>query len=268
MSNKAVGWAMEQPLPCIPKLILIILADHYNGETGQCNPSVKRLCEVTGVIQRTIERHIPLLESQGLLTIVPKYRDDGSRTSNQYDLHLGGVAQTPGGVPKSPQTAADSRQVASQSRSSEPGREPGILEPGKELIKSENPNFRNISPNSENGSGNGNGSEVWPDYYATLYGIPGFKTPLNHVQEWLAKNNISVERAETTAYALKSKWPGPVKNPYRDPWATFQNWAKRPPLALANSTGPPRVSRAEPIRNWEDFPDDGGFGPPKAPEAE
>ena len=72
---------------------------------------------------------------------------------------------------------------------------------------------------------------VWPDWYATLYAIPGFKIPLTHAQAWLDKNNIAEDHANITSYALKSKWPGPPKNPYKDPWATFQNWAKRPALA-------------------------------------
>ena len=73
-------------------------------------------------------------------------------------------------------------------------------------------------------------SGVWPDWYSTLYAIPGFRIPLPQCQAWLDKREISADRAEETAYALKSKWPGPRSKPYRDPWATFQNWVKRPPL--------------------------------------
>ena len=68
--------------------------------------------------------------------------------------------------------------------------------------------------------------EVWPDWYATLYAIPGFKTSLKDASAWLAKRNITEERAESTAYSLKSKWPGPKANPYKDAWATFQSWAR------------------------------------------
>ena len=79
---------------------------------------------------------------------------------------------------------------------------------------------------------------VWPDWYGRLWDIPGFEIPLAHAQAWLESKGISVEHAENTAYALKSKWPGPAKNPYRDVWATFQNWCKRPPLSSNNSSQP------------------------------
>ena len=99
-----------------------------------------------------------------------------------------------------------------------------------------------------NGAKNADNSdqEVWPDWYSTLYAIPGFTILLAAARAWLTKADIPESHAETTAYALKSKWPGNPKSPYRDPWATFQNWVKQPPLASAapragtTQTGPPK----------------------------
>lgn len=71
------------------------------------------------------------------------------------------------------------------------------------------------------------GPSEWPDWYATLYSIPAFKVTLEHAQTWLTSRGISEDHAENTAYALKGRWDG---KKYKDPWATFQNWAKRPPL--------------------------------------
>jgi hypothetical protein len=65
---------------------------------------------------------------------------------------------------------------------------------------------------------------VWPDWYAALYSIPGFRFPLDHCKEWLDRKGVSEKLAEQKAYALKGKWPGTKSRPYTDAWATFQNW--------------------------------------------
>ena len=129
MSIPAISWAYSQRLSAIPKMILIVLADHHNGETGQCNPSVKRICEMAGVVQRTVENHIETLEHAGLVIVEKRYRDDGSRTSNQYRLSLDGGFNSPGGEPTPPPGALHSPPGEPTSLL-EPGREPGI-EPGE-----------------------------------------------------------------------------------------------------------------------------------------
>mgnify|MGYP003137059526 CR=1 FL=1 len=68
---------------------------------------------------------------------------------------------------------------------------------------------------------------IHPDWYKTLESIQGFNRSFTSSEEWLRSKGVSGDLAETTAYALKSKWPGPKRNPYRDPWATFQNWCRR-----------------------------------------
>lgn len=139
MSMAAMAWAMRQELSAIPKMILITLADHYNDETGQCNPSVKRISIIAGVVQRTVEHHIETLQNSKLLTVTERRRDDGSRTSNQYDLNLGSKPNSPGGAGvnalgsnvKSPGGAVDAPGDEPASPL-EPGRELGIEEPTKE----------------------------------------------------------------------------------------------------------------------------------------
>ena len=69
--------------------------------------------------------------------------------------------------------------------------------------------------------------EIWPDWYADLYSIPGFKWSLEHCQAWLTENGITKARANEAAAALKGKWGGKGwKN--TDVWATFRAWALRP----------------------------------------
>ena len=98
--------------------------------------------------------------------------------------------------------------------------------------------------------------EVWPDWYSTLWAIPGFKIPLPHARQWLAKQGhegISEERANITAYSLKSKWPGDPKKPYTDPWATFQHWVKRPPLQPMVGRGARRVEPSNDLSRYTKF---------------
>jgi len=88
---------------------------------------------------------------------------------------------------------------------------------------------------------------AWPDWYGKLRDIPGFTVPLASAQAWLDKKGISAAHAEETAYALKAKWPGPRTSPYKDPWATFQHWCKRPPLgAMGGGQDGNAVSSAHP----------------------
>jgi hypothetical protein len=69
--------------------------------------------------------------------------------------------------------------------------------------------------------------EVWPEWYHTLFAIPGFTHPLDACLAWLRKNEVPEDLAITTALALLSKWPGSNSRPYRDAWATFQTWIRR-----------------------------------------
>ena len=71
--------------------------------------------------------------------------------------------------------------------------------------------------------------------------LPGWAThgkPEHHVLEWLNKHVISEHHAVDTATALKAKW-GAKDWRYKDPWATFQTWAKRPPLDSPAAPRPP-----------------------------
>jgi hypothetical protein len=68
---------------------------------------------------------------------------------------------------------------------------------------------------------------VWPEWYQTLLNIPGFTHPLQACLVWLRRNQVPEDLATTTAYALLSRWPGSKSRPYRDAWATFQNWIRR-----------------------------------------
>ena len=66
------------------KLVLWALADCHNGETGQCNPSVAYLVEVTGYTARAVGLAIAALEDAKQLSIT---RVAGGRSSYELTPH-------------------------------------------------------------------------------------------------------------------------------------------------------------------------------------
>ncbi len=91
-------WAVAQKCGSpSSKLVLLMLADHCNGHTGQCNPRHKRLAEACEMRVETLKDHLRKLEALGLITIVAQFAE-GVQLPNQYILNLDVVgANTPGG---------------------------------------------------------------------------------------------------------------------------------------------------------------------------
>lgn len=90
MSLIALSWAMEQfDLGTSEKMVLVVLANHHNAETGQCNPSIPRIAHYSGCSDRTVQRSLSELIKQGRIAISTASRFDGSQTSHAYDLLIG-----------------------------------------------------------------------------------------------------------------------------------------------------------------------------------
>jgi hypothetical protein len=70
MSARAVGWALEQPLEALPKIILVTLADCMNSETAKCVPSQEYLAKIALCSDRTVRTHLTALEEGGYITRV------------------------------------------------------------------------------------------------------------------------------------------------------------------------------------------------------
>ena len=84
-----MNWAWEQKLKPTPKLILMALADAAN-DFGVCWPSVSTVATKCCVSIRTVRRVMQLLVDRKLLLSEPRYRKDGSCSSNRYRLQLEG----------------------------------------------------------------------------------------------------------------------------------------------------------------------------------
>lgn len=89
MSHYMTALAMKQKgLKPAAKIVLYWLADHHNGETGMCFPSLKTLAKECEMDVATVKRHLVNLEQTGLIERNRRQRENGSQTSTQYSLHL------------------------------------------------------------------------------------------------------------------------------------------------------------------------------------
>ena len=92
MSHYMTALAMKQQgLKPATKIVLYWLADHHNGETGKCFPSIKRLAELSEMSRRSVEGHLETLEKLGLITRTQQFRDTGGKSTNSYILALAGT---------------------------------------------------------------------------------------------------------------------------------------------------------------------------------
>jgi len=81
-------------------------------------------------------------------------------------------------------------------------------------------------------------SDSSPDWFQVLSGLPKFKTTLADAEAWLSKKGITADLAEVTAYGVQD-FIARHKNQGRDPWATFQNWARKDKDAGSPRSSPP-----------------------------
>lgn len=79
------------------KLILIVLADCHNGETGQCNPSIGYISEKTGFSKRSVNYSISRMMGSGVIIRSDCHADNGRQRSNQYQIVIGEGATDAGG---------------------------------------------------------------------------------------------------------------------------------------------------------------------------
>ncbi len=66
--------------------VLIILIDYWWAPDDPPWPSKKALAERLSVSQKTIQRHLAVLQQEGLIVSEARHRKGGGQTSNRYDL--------------------------------------------------------------------------------------------------------------------------------------------------------------------------------------
>jgi DNA-binding transcriptional ArsR family regulator len=93
------------------KFVLVMLANHCNDHTRQCNPSQKLLAEECSMGLSTLKRHLSSLEEAGYIETVNVFKDNIQRP-NQYLLKLSSspnraTPQPESGYPPSPNRATE-----------------------------------------------------------------------------------------------------------------------------------------------------------------
>ncbi len=92
MANEYLNAAYATSLPAGPKAVLIALANRANKK-GTCFPSVKIICQDTGLGRSTVYKHLATLtddsgDKKSYVKKVNQNRKDGSQTSNLYKILL------------------------------------------------------------------------------------------------------------------------------------------------------------------------------------
>jgi hypothetical protein len=74
MSAKLVGWALEQEgLELQEKLLLVVLADHFNDQEGAAWPSQERIARIMNISDRQVRRIQVELINKGYLEVVNRH---------------------------------------------------------------------------------------------------------------------------------------------------------------------------------------------------
>ena len=91
MSFEAMAWAVRQKTGgSTAKLILLMLANHANGYSGQCNPSHKRMAEECEISESCLKANLKRLKEAGLTSIKTNRTRDGKSLTNDYVLNMSG----------------------------------------------------------------------------------------------------------------------------------------------------------------------------------
>lgn len=86
MAHEYTTWAYAQNVkPAGCKFVLVALADSADS-TGRSFRGQKNLAEMTGQSERAVRDHLDALERAGFVRRVPRFRSDGTRTSDECFL--------------------------------------------------------------------------------------------------------------------------------------------------------------------------------------
>ncbi len=104
MSFEAMAWAVQQKLPATQKIVLLMLANRINKDTGKCVPRIKTLAEDCGLSESGTKTALKALCDAGLISAQARFQE-GVQLANSYQINMGGVVgqhPTQCGLPKNP----------------------------------------------------------------------------------------------------------------------------------------------------------------------
>ena len=79
---------IAKKLPPYQQLVFIWVWHHKGNETNSSFPSIKKLCEETGISESSVQRTIRELEKKGLFVRNERFLINGRQTSNEYEIVL------------------------------------------------------------------------------------------------------------------------------------------------------------------------------------
>ena len=78
----------DTELPSRARAVYMYLRDRADSE-GKCWPGIKTIASDMRLSRSTVKRALTDLEQHGYLQKIPRYRDNGSSTSNLYSVQYG-----------------------------------------------------------------------------------------------------------------------------------------------------------------------------------
>jgi len=86
MSISRVHKVLDIELPTSEKIILILLADNANDESGECWPSQGYLGKRSGMTRQNVNLVIKRLAEKEYILVEHRYRPDGGQRANVYTV--------------------------------------------------------------------------------------------------------------------------------------------------------------------------------------
>lgn len=192
MSFPALSWAVRQKLPSTQKLVLLMLAERHNKDSGQCNPSLELLADDCGLSRRSVIDQIAKLQEAGYLTVRHRARDN-VKLPSQYVLHLDF------GIPEKVQTEASDpyllpKEVVNDVHRGSERAAPGVVNDVHEVVNDVHQGSERAAHKPVNKPG------IEPKYKKTRVAAPSFQVPdwINK-QHWDAWHSCAKRKNATNA---------------------------------------------------------------------
>jgi len=159
MSFQAMTWAVERPCRNAgQKLVLLMLANHTNGHTGQCNPSHRVLAEECCMGVSTLKNHLQALAEDYFIEIIRR-QNEGVDLPNQYRLMLPSPGQK---LADGGQNLAGARSDSGRGEGPESGYKPGTISNQELNLEENHARKRAASPAAPDDVS----PQVWADWLA------------------------------------------------------------------------------------------------------
>lgn len=209
MSFEAMSWAVKQATANAgQKLVLLLLANHTNGHTGQCNPSQQLLANECSMGLSTLRRHLIELQEARYISVVHQYADNMKRPS-QYIVNF-------------KQSSLDS---SSQLWTND---HPNRMDPPSESDGPLPPN-RMIETGIRNSNRNNTVSSSTDDLFDMFWSAYPRKTNKGFAKKVFQKLKVDKTLLEKMVVALgqqkkSDQWKNPQYIPHPSTWLNGERW--------------------------------------------